>query len=349
MGGFEGGRGAEDGGGGGAAEGVGALLGGGRGAEAGGGGGAAGVEGTAGAGGKGAAADGFLDVIGGGGGFAPLGGGGGARGGSSELDRKEASDFGRWAGFGGGFLRFATSGLAAANGCGGEDSVVCGLGLKAFSLGAVGGFGAMEVGGFGADCLDVSGSDMYDGSRSAPVSTPPPVFLNFGIPTPAKIPPSCGAVLPPKLSPPPVVSLLLLPRFGPPAPAPGTGGARPLDGLPRPGTAGAPPTGGPAEAPDGFPTMGADRSFVTAFFNLAPLLISVRRAPWYDVSLQCSILEGSAASAGNRNSVGCSSFLSDSPYLLLSLAAASQASCWNLADLQGGEGEGEVPSLRILA
>lgn len=245
----------------------------------GGGGGAAGGEGTADGGGGGAAADGFLEVIGGGGGFATLGGGGGARGGSSELDRKGASEFGLWAGFGGGFLRFATSGLAAADGCGGEDSVVCGLGLKAFNLGAVGGFGAEEVGGFGADCLDVSGSDMYDDSRSAPVSTPPPVFLSFGIPTPAKIPPNCGAALAPLLSPLPVVSLLLLARFDLPVPAPGTGGARPIGGLLRPGTAGAPPFGGPAEAPDVFPTMGADRSFVTAFFNLAPLVISVRRAP----------------------------------------------------------------------
>lgn len=275
--GFEGGRGAEDDGGGGAAGGVGAL-GGGRGAEAGGRGGAASGEGTVDDGGKGAAADGFLDVIGGGGGFAPLGGGGGARGGSSELDRKEAYEFGLWAGFGG-FLRFATSGLAAADGCGGEDSVVCGLGLKAFNLGAVGGFGAEEVGGFGADCLDVSGSDMYDDSRSAPVSTPPPVFLNFGIPIPAKIPPNCGAALAPMLSPLPVVSLLLLARFDPAAPVPGTGGARPLEGLPKPSTAGAPPFSGPAEAPDVFPTMGADRSFVTAFFNLAPLVMSVRRAP----------------------------------------------------------------------
>ena len=257
------------------------ALGGGRGAEAGGGGGAAGGETTAdgGRGGGAAAVDGFLDVIGGGGGFAPVGGGGGARGGSSELDRKEASEFGLWAGFGGGFLRFASSGLAATDGCGGEDSVVWGIGLKAFNLGAIGGFGAEEVGGFKADCLDVSGSDMYDGSGSAPVSTPPPVFLSFGIPIPAKIPPNCGAAVAPLLSPPPVVSLLLLARFDPPVPAPGTGGARPLGGLPRPGTAGAPPFGGPVAAPDAFPTMGADRSFVTAFFNFAPLVISVRRAP----------------------------------------------------------------------
>ncbi len=288
---FEEGRSAEDGGGGGAAGGVG----GGRGAEAGGGGGAAAGEGTSDGGGGGANADGFRDVFGGGEGFAPLGGGGGARGGSSELDRKEASEFGLCAGFGGGFLRFASNELGAADGCGGEDSAVCGLGLKAFNRGAVGGFGAEEIGGFRAGGLDISESDVYSDSRSAPVSTPLPVFLSFGIPTPAKIPPNCGATL---LSPPPVVSLLLLTRFGSPTPAPGTGGARPLGSLPRPGTAGAPPFGGPAEAPDVFPTMGADRSFVTAFFNLAPLVMSVRRAPWNVCQRSAFVLEGSVASFG---------------------------------------------------
>ena len=272
------------------------VLGGGLGAEAGGGGGAAGGEGAADSGWREPAVDGFLAVIGGGGGLVPLGGGGGARGGRSELDRKEMSEFGLCAGFGGGFLRFATSGLAAADGWGGEDSVVCGLGLRAVNLGAVGGFGAEEVGAFGADCLDVSGSDMYGDSRPAPVSTPP-VFLSFGIPTPAKIPPNCGAAFAPVLSPPPVVSLLLLARFDPPAPGPGTGGARPLGGLPRPGTAGAPPIGGPTKAPDDFPTMGADRSFVTAFFSLAPLVMSVNRAPWIRCQSSAFVLDRSAGFA----------------------------------------------------
>ena len=86
--------------------------------------------------------------------------------------------------------RFATRGFAAAAGCGGDDSVVCGLGLNALSLGAVGGFGTEEVVGLGADFLEVSGSDMYDESLSAPVSTPPPVLFSFGMPTPAKMPPS---------------------------------------------------------------------------------------------------------------------------------------------------------------
>lgn len=169
--------------------------------------------------------------------------------------------------------------VVAADGCGGEDSAVCGIGLKALNLGAVGGFVAEEAGGLGADCLDVSGSDIYDDSRSAPVSTPPPVFLSFGMPTPANIPPNCGATPPLLLSPFPAASLLLLVLFDPPVPSPGTGGARPLGGLPKAGIAGAPPFRRPAEASDVFPTIGADRSFVTAFFNLAPLVISVRRAP----------------------------------------------------------------------
>ena len=153
---------------------------GGRGAVVGGGGGAAAGE----CGGGRAAAEGFLDDIGGGGGFDVPGGGGGALGGRSD------EDCGLRTGFGGTLRRFATRGFA---GCGGEDSVVCGVGLcgvgfRAFSLGAVGGFGADEVGGFGAELLELSGSDRYEESR--PVSMPPPVFLSFGIPAPANIPPS---------------------------------------------------------------------------------------------------------------------------------------------------------------
>jgi hypothetical protein len=161
-----------DGGGRGATDGV-EILGGGRGADAGGGGGAEGgvrgfesgrrpeEKGKGGAAGAGgaidggggcAAAEGFLDATGGGGGFAAPGRGGGARGGRSE--------FALWAGFGGGLRRFATSGFAAADGCGGDDSIVRGVGLKAFSLGAVGGFGAEEMGGFGVGFLDVSGSEI---------------------------------------------------------------------------------------------------------------------------------------------------------------------------------------------
>ena len=183
-----GGLGAEDGGGGGAAGGEGAL-GGGRGAEAGGGGGAGGGDGAADLRGREMTVEGFREV-GGGGGFAAVGSGGGARGGRSEFDRKEASEFGLDAGLGGGLRRLATNGYDAEYGCGGDNSVVCGVGLKSFSLGAVGGLGAEEVGGFGTDFRDVSGSEIYDGSLSAPVSIPPPVFRSFGMPTPANIPPN---------------------------------------------------------------------------------------------------------------------------------------------------------------
>ena len=139
-----------------------------------------------------------------------------------------------------------------------------------------GGFGAAPVGGLGGEGLELSGSELYDGSLSAPVSTPPPVFLSFGIPTPAKIPPSCGAGgIDSAVTPPP--SLLLLNLFA--ALDPGTGGANPAGGFPKPGTGGAPPTGGPLEAFDDLSITGADRSFVTAFFNLVPFVISPSSAP----------------------------------------------------------------------
>lgn len=47
-----------------------------------------------------------------------------------------------------------------------------------------------------------------------------------------------------------------------------------------PGTGGAPPTGEGPAPPETLVTIGADRSFVTAFFKAFPLLISERRAPW---------------------------------------------------------------------
>ena len=70
------------------------------------------------------------------------------------------SEVGLCEGFGGGFLRFVRIELAAEGGCGGEDSAVYGLGLKAFNRGADGGFGAEGVGGLSADGLNVSGSDI---------------------------------------------------------------------------------------------------------------------------------------------------------------------------------------------
>ena len=47
-----------------------------------------------------------------------------------------------------------------------------------------------------------------------------------------------------------------------------------------PGIAGLAPSAGAAGPSDVFPTIGADRSFVTAFFNLAPLLMSENSAPY---------------------------------------------------------------------
>lgn len=94
---------------------------------------------------------------------------------------------------------------------------------------------------------------------------------------PANKPPSCGAE---SVESPPLLrlswSLLLLALF------PGTGGARPPGGagaLPRPGTGGAPPMGGPPPPPETFPTWGADRSFVTVFFNALPFDMSLNKAP----------------------------------------------------------------------
>lgn len=94
---------------------------------------------------------------------------------------------------------------------------------------------------------------------------------------PANRPPSCGAasIEAPTFRLP--SSLLLL------ALLPGTGGARPLGiagaPLPKPGTGGAPPIGGPPPPPEGFPTIGADRSFVTAFLSALPFAMSPSRAP----------------------------------------------------------------------
>ena len=57
-------------------------------------------------------------------------------------------------------------------------------------------------------------------------------------------------------------------------------GAEGTGGFSIPGIAGAPGIGGPVEDFDDFSTRGADRSLVTAFFNFAPFVMSVRRAPW---------------------------------------------------------------------
>lgn len=115
-------------------------------------------------------------------------------------------------------------------------------------------------------------------SLVAPVSTPPPVFFNLGIPTPAKIPPSWGAEgTVPASRPLPPASLLLLPRLD--VETAGTGGAKPAGGFGIPGTRGAPVGGPVVEGP--LPLIcGADRSFVTAFLSFAPFVMSVRSAPF---------------------------------------------------------------------
>ena len=165
--------------------------------------------------------------------------------------------------------RFATNGF---DGCGGDDSVVCAAGLKALTLGAGGGFDVGAIGGLGIELRDGSGSDWYDKSRSAPVFIPPRLF-NFGIP-PAKSPPNWGAADAPfEAPPPPLLSLLLLALFG-------MDGSELPGGLRPPGGADTLASIGPDEDPPAFPTTGADLSFVTAFFNFVPFVISPRSAPY---------------------------------------------------------------------
>ena len=138
-----------------------------------------------------------------------------------------------------------------------------------------GGLGAEALGGFGAETLRSPGSDRYEDSAFAPVSTPPLLFFNLGIP-PAKSPPSWGAPSDIAIAVDDPWSLLLRARL------PGTGGASPPGGLdppPMPGIGGAPPAGGPDDE-EVFPAMvGADRSFVTAFFKALPFCISPNKAP----------------------------------------------------------------------
>lgn len=252
-----------DGGGGGGVDRAGAV---------GGGGGGAPREDVDGGGGGGAGAEGFLGDIDGGAAFDDPGSGGGARGGGESgvvfVDKVDTVDDGLDAGRGGGLRRLATNGLGA-----GAESVDGGSGGGR----APGGLGA--AGGFGAEDTEPSFSERYDESRLAPVSIPPRL-RSLGIP-PANSPPSCAAGALGVLATPEPVSLPLRARLGADPEGTGGGGASPVGGLPMVGTGGAPATGGPPPVlpPPSFPICGADLSFVTAFFNLAPLLISERSAP----------------------------------------------------------------------
>lgn len=79
------------------------------------------------------------------------------------------------------FLKFAAP---PGGGTGGPRPGIAGAAAE-------GGLGADPTGGLGAEVVD-SGSDRYEESAFAPVSMPPLLFFNLGIP-PAKRPPNCGA------------------------------------------------------------------------------------------------------------------------------------------------------------
>lgn len=181
---FVGGGGASGGGGGVLLAGgvIGAALGGG------GGGGGGGAEGAGDSDGGGGGADGGAGLL-----EAGIGGGGGADGGGTPLAfldtgggggglpaARPASE-GLADGLGGGFFR-----LARGLGIAGAESDEVGTGLSPLSLGiggaAPGGLGGAALkGNRGADGRVVSESEC-DASWSAPVLTPPLVFLSFGIP-----------------------------------------------------------------------------------------------------------------------------------------------------------------------
>lgn len=144
---------------------------------------------------------------------------------------------------------------------------------------APGGRGGREPGARGAEGLEVVSESEYEPIpwSSAPVSMPPLVFFNLGIP-PAKSPPSCGAASLVLAAAPPPVSLLLRFLFE----LEGIAGASPPGGL-IPGTGGAPLIG-PLELGLSA-TIGADLSLVTVDFNFLPLLISDSNAPYHKVSV----------------------------------------------------------------
>ena len=75
---------------------------------------------------------------------------------------------------------------------GGEEFELVGVGLRAFRRGAVGGFGGgVDSGGLTNFGLAGAASLTAFELLSSPlVLMPPSIFRNFGIPTPANIPPS---------------------------------------------------------------------------------------------------------------------------------------------------------------
>lgn len=174
------------------------------------------------------------------------GNGGGAFAAPTSADDFESTGKGREAGLGGA--------LAAPASLIGRDGVG-----RSFATPAIGGFGAVPTGGLEGASLELSDSGTYGEPLSAPVSTPPPRFFNFGIP-PAKSPPSCGASEVTELAPAPApLSLLSLV-------APGTD--PPVD-FNIPGTGGAPAAAAPPP-PFDLSSKGPERSFVTAFLRPFP-------------------------------------------------------------------------------
>lgn len=200
--------------------------------------------------------EGFRDAGGGIGGFLPIGGGAGFGLGGMRSDVEcDGCAAGRR-------LLFSAATLGGTGAApGGGGGAPGGLGAEPLGIGGA----AARGGGAGLEALRdvVSGSESY-----APVLIPPD-FLSLGMP-PANRPPSCGAGSMAAAPDPPLCpwSLLLLARLG--------AGGR------RPGTGGAPPAGGPALLFGLLSRMGADRSFTcVTFLSFAPLLMSLRSAPWH--------------------------------------------------------------------
>ena len=123
------------------------------------------------------------------------------------------------------------------------------------------------------------------------MSTPPDRLFNLGIP-PANNPPNCGAAAtkppPPPLLPPPASLLLLAIPTSLPALALGIGGAPGTGGAPNDATL--PPPPAPPAPPTTPVTVGALLSFVTAFRNFIPFVMSELSAPCSNFHMSRSAL-----------------------------------------------------------